>query len=135
MYPRPVTVTLAAAVQTLAGAAAAAGGLFTLYETLLGNVADTSVALPLVLLALVAAAVIGYAAWGLFRLRDWARTPVLLTQIFAVIIAYYMGTSGQYAAAAVFALVAAAGIASVLAPPTTAALFHSPRGENNGKEE
>ncbi|QBI52681.1 hypothetical protein [Streptomonospora litoralis] len=134
MSSRPVTVTLAAAVQALVTAALAVGGGYVLVETLLGRAADAGAALPLTVLALLAAGAAGYCAWGLLRLHEWARTPVLLTQIFVLVVAYYMATSGQYAAAAAMAAVAAVGLVLVLAPTTTAALFPD-GGRRGGRSE
>lgn len=129
---RPITILLAAGVEAVVALAVAAAGLYVLFNTLLGNAADISSALPLAALAFGTAGVTGYVAWGLFELRDWARTPVLLTQIFVLVIAYYMGTSEQYAIAAALAVVAVAGAASVLAPSTTATLFGNGTG-NRGR--
>ncbi|MFC3997254.1 hypothetical protein ACFOVU_15080 [Nocardiopsis sediminis] len=123
MSSRPFTITAAAAVEALVAAAAGAGGLYVLIGTLLGRAGDAESAIPLAVLALGAAAAIGYAAWGLFRLRDWARSPVVVTQLFVLVIAYYMATSGQYAICAALVALAAAGLAAVLAPATTAVLF------------
>ncbi|MFC4560404.1 hypothetical protein ACFO4E_00895 [Nocardiopsis mangrovi] len=123
MSSRPFTITAAAAVEALVAAAAGAGGVYVLIGTLLGQADDAESAVPLAVLALGAAAAIGYAAWGLFRLRDWARSPVVVTQLFVLVIAYYMATSGQYAACAALVALAAAGLAAVLAPATTAVLF------------
>lgn len=123
MSARPLTITLAAAVQALVAAAVAAAGCYALVGTLLGRAADAGSAVPLAVFALLAAAAAGYCAWGLFRLHDWARTPVVLTHIFVLVVAYYMSTSGQYAVSAVMVAAAAAGLALVLAPSTTATLF------------
>ncbi len=120
---RPATIALAAVVEALIGLIIAAGGIYVLLGTVLGRAADAASAIPLAVLALGAAATIGYVAWGLFRMRDWARTPVVLTQIFVLIIAYYMWTSEQYAISAGLAALAIGGLALVLAPPTTATLF------------
>ncbi|MBB4929947.1 putative MFS family arabinose efflux permease [Lipingzhangella halophila] len=123
MSTRPITIVLAAAVEAVVALALVAGGLYVLSNTLLGNAADASAAIPLAVLAFGAAGAAGYVAWGLFALREWARTPVLLTQIFVLVIAYYMGTSEQYAIAAALAVAAVAGAACVLAPSTSATLF------------
>lgn len=131
MSSRPITLTLAAAVEALAGLIVGAEGIYVLINTLLGRADDMTSALPLAALALGVAAGIGYIAWGLFRLRDWARTPVVLTQIFILIIAYYLGTSAQYALSAGLAAIAVAGLALTLAPATTAALFPH---EQNGAD-
>jgi hypothetical protein len=120
---RPVTLTLAAAVEALIALVVAAEGVYVLAGTLLGRAADAGSALPLAVLALGAAAALGYVAWGLWHLHNWARTPVVVTQLFVLVIAYYMGTSGQYPLCAALVAVAAAGLGTVLAPASTAALF------------
>ncbi|CAM4134120.1 hypothetical protein GCM10009799_50250 [Nocardiopsis rhodophaea] len=123
MSSRPITITLAAALQALIGLAVAIEGCYVLVGTLLGRAFDATQALPLAVFALLAAAALGYVAWGLYRLNDWARTPVVVTQIFVLVIAYYMWTSQQYAISAALAVVAVAALALVLSPPTTATLF------------
>ncbi|GAB3457264.1 hypothetical protein GCM10027570_39670 [Streptomonospora sediminis] len=133
MSSRPITITLAAAIQALVAAAAAIGGGYVLVSTLLGRAADAGSAIPLTVLALLGAAAAGYCAWGLLQLHNWARSPVVLTQGLVLVVAYYMVTSGQYAIAAVMAAVAAAGLALVLAPATTATLY--PDGGSRGGDD
>lgn len=123
MSRRPITITSAAVLEALLGLVLAAEGLYILVNTVLGRATDLTFAIPLTVFAFGGAAVLCYVAWGLYGVHDWARTPVVLTQIFALVIAYYLWTSGQYALSAGVAVVAVAALALVLAPPTTAALF------------
>ncbi|GAA3751191.1 uncharacterized membrane protein HdeD (DUF308 family) [Spinactinospora alkalitolerans] len=136
MSRRPLTITLAAALEALLGLALAAGGLFILFSALFGRTADADFPLPLAILGLGAAAALGYVAWGLYTLHDWARTPVVLTQVFALVVAYYMWTSQQYALSIGLGAIALAALALTLAPPTTATLFpdetgSAPRSKGN----
>ncbi|ASU82762.1 hypothetical protein CDO52_08165 [Nocardiopsis gilva YIM 90087] len=133
MSSRPITITLAAVLQALIALVVAAEGCYVLVNTLLGRAFDAAQALPLAVFALVAAAALGYVSWGLYRLNDWARTPVVVTQIFVLVVAYYMWTSEQYAISAALAAVAVAALALVLSPPTTATLFPDNESWQNNK--
>ncbi|MEV2277595.1 hypothetical protein AB0I72_18610 [Nocardiopsis sp. NPDC049922] len=123
MSTRPVTIVVAAALEALIGLAAAVGGLYSLVTAVTGQAASVTSAIPLAVLGLGAGAVMVFVARGLWRLRDWARTPVVVTQLFLAVVAYYMFTSDQYAIGGVLVAVALCAAGAVLAPPTTAALF------------
>jgi hypothetical protein len=126
---RPVTIVIAAALEALIGLAAAASGVYSLFTAITGRASDLTSAIPLTALGLGAGALLVFVARGLWQLRDWARTPVFVTQLFLAVVAYYMFTSEQYAFAAVLAAVAVCASAAVLSPPTTAALFPDERGK------
>ncbi|MFE3459816.1 hypothetical protein ACFXKD_19915 [Nocardiopsis aegyptia] len=123
MSSRPVTIVIAAALEALIGLAAGAGGLYSFVTAVSGDAADVTSAIPLAVLGLGVGALLVYVARALWQMRDWARTPVFVTQIFLAVVAYYMFTSEQYVLGAVLAVVAVAASAAVLSPPTTAALF------------
>ncbi|RCV50611.1 hypothetical protein [Marinitenerispora sediminis] len=123
MARRPLTLILAAGLEALLCLAVAAEGVFVLASTLLGRASDVEFALPLAVFALGAAAALGYVAWGLYALHSWARTPVVLTQIFAIVVAASLWSSGQQVWGAALGAVAVAALGLVLAPPTTAVLF------------
>ncbi|MCK9870555.1 hypothetical protein AB0M72_01080 [Nocardiopsis dassonvillei] len=129
MSSRPVTIVIAAALEALIGLAAAVSGVYSLFTAITGQASDLTSAIPLTALGLGAGALLVFVARGLWRLRDWARTPVFVTQLFLAVVAYYMFTSEQYAFAAVLAVVAVCASAAVLSPPTTAALFPEERGK------
>ncbi|GAB2493834.1 hypothetical protein [Nocardiopsis aegyptia] len=123
MSSRPVTIVIAAALEALIGLAAGVGGLYSFVTAVSGDAADVTSAIPLAVLGLGVGALLVHVARALWQMRDWARTPVFVTQIFLAVVAYYMFTSEQYVLGAVLAVVAVAASAAVLSPPTTAALF------------
>ncbi|MEE2038745.1 hypothetical protein Q8791_16090 [Nocardiopsis sp. CT-R113] len=128
MSSRPVTVVVAAALEALIGLAAAAGGLYSLATAVTGRAGDLTNAIPLAALGLGVGALLVFVARGLWQLREWARTPVFVTQLFLAVVSYYMFTSEQYALGAVLLGVAVCASAAVLSPPTTAVLFPEDRG-------
>lgn len=128
MSSRPVTIVVAAALEALIGLAAAVGGLYSFFTAVTGRAADITNAIPLAALGLGVGALLVFVARGLWQLRDWARTPVFLTQLFLAVVSYYMFTSEQYVLGAVLLGVAVCASAAVLSPPTTAALFPDGQG-------
>ena len=107
-------VVLAATV--LAGLDTAAGRSYQLAS----GVALTAIGvLTVVLLAAVAA--------GLARARRWSRTPALLTQLFVGIIAIYLIQGGRYEWGVPALVLAVAGFAVLLLPPSLRALAGGPQ--------
>ncbi len=131
MSRRPITLVLAAACEALLGLLLLVLGGYVLVNTLLGYATDISFALPLAVFAFGGGAVLCYVSWGLFNLRDWARTPVVLTQIFALVVAYYLWTSEQPRMSLGLGAFALLTLALVLAPPTTATLFPAEGGSRS----
>src|SRR6516225_3999740 len=76
--------------------------------------AESAVVLVATALALV--------AMGLARARRWSRTPALLTQLFFGIVGIYLLQSRRLDWGVVSVVLAAAGFAAVLAPPSLRAL-------------
>ncbi len=128
---RPLNVVIAAALQALIGLVIAYEGGRVLVEMAQGR-GSASFSVPLAILAFGAAAAVCYVAWGLFTLQSWSRGPVVLTQIFMLIIAYSMYTSGQMAVSVGMAATAVAVLALVLSGPVTAVLF--PGGRLPGED-
>ncbi|MEY9213663.1 hypothetical protein NI17_023585 [Thermobifida halotolerans] len=133
MSRRPITLVLAAGGEALLGLLVLVLGGYVLVNTLLGNATDATFAIPLAVFAFGGGAVLCYVAWGLFNLRDWARTPVVLTQIFGLVIAYYLWTSEQPRLSLALGAFAVLTLALVLAPPTTATLFPAGGAARRGK--
>lgn len=124
MSSRPVTIVIAAALEALIGLVAAVAGIYSLYTAITGQATDpVSSAIPLTVIGVGVGALLVFVAHGLWQLRDWARTPVVVTQLFMAVVAYYMFTGGQYVIGSVMIGTAVVAAAAVLAPPTTAALF------------
>lgn len=130
MSSRPLTLIGAAALQSVLGAVIAALGAGVLLSTLGGDEGDLASGVAAAAFAVGVGALLCYLAWGLFRLNEWARTPVVLTQIFALLSAGYLYQAGQGPAAGGLAVLAGAALALVLAPATTAALFPDESGRS-----
>ncbi|WP_310913607.1 hypothetical protein [Lipingzhangella rawalii] len=134
MFRRPLTLVFAAAVEALYGVALAGAGLFWLVLTTLGHAEDLMAAFGVALFAVGTGVVLCLAAWGLFTRRNWARTPVVLTQLFALGIAWYQLTAEPYTLGAALGLLSAVTLGCVLAPATTTALFPEEHGGSTAEE-
>ncbi|WP_017539928.1 MULTISPECIES: hypothetical protein [Nocardiopsis] len=134
MYNRPVTLLLAAALQAVVALLVVFESGTLVLRTVAGEVADPSFAYPLAVFGLVVAGVLGFVAWGLVMLRPWARTPVVLTQIFMLIVAYSMYEADRMSVSVGMVAVAVAAIGLVLAPATTAVLFPGENTDGHGAQ-
>jgi hypothetical protein len=119
---RPITLSAAAAIEAVEGAAVLAVGLFVGIEAIIGSPNDLASAVVLALMAVAAGIGIIAVGRGLWQTRRWARAPALLTQIFAVIAAISMIQSKRQAVGVVLIALALAGAATLLSPPSTRAL-------------
>jgi predicted alternative tryptophan synthase beta-subunit len=119
---RPITLSAAAAVEALEGIALVAVGLYVGVEAVAGSPNDLTSAVVLALMAIAAGVGIVAVGRGLWQTRRWGRAPALLTQIFAVIAAISMIQSRRQAIGAVLIVLAVAGAAALLSPPSTRAL-------------
>jgi hypothetical protein len=68
------------------------------------------------------AAALAFVAAGLARARRWSRTPALLTQLFFGIVGIYLLQSRRLDWGVLSVVLAAAGFAALLAPPSLRAL-------------
>lgn len=129
---RPFTLVLAATIEVLYGLALAGAGIFWLVMTTQGHSEDLLASLGTVVFALGAGVALCLAGWGLFALRTWARTPVVLTQLFGLGIAWYQLMAPPYAPGVILGLGSAVALATVLTPATTAALFPDEEADEPG---
>jgi hypothetical protein len=81
---------------------------------------DSGIAITVI--GIGAAAALAWVAIGLNRARFWSRTPALLTQLFTGVVAYYLVQSHRYEWGVPGLLLAAAGFATLLVPPSMRAL-------------
>jgi hypothetical protein len=63
-----------------------------------------------------------FCAWGLFRVRSWARGPVVATQLIGVLLSFSFWGGETTLAAVVILLVSVAVLVGVLHPASTRAL-------------
>jgi hypothetical protein len=120
---RPMTLSTAAAVEALEGAAVLAAGLYVGVEAIIGRPHDMASAVALALMAILAGVCVILVGRGLWQVRRWGRAPALLTQVFAVIAAVSMIQSRRHVVGAIIIAIAVAGAAALLSPPSTKALL------------
>jgi predicted alternative tryptophan synthase beta-subunit len=120
---RPATLSAAAGIEVLEGAAVFGIGLYVGVDAVAGRPHDMASAVALAFMAVLAGAGIVLVGRGLWQVRRWGRAPALLTQIFAVIAAVSMIQSGRHALGAILIVIAVAGAAALLSPPSTRALI------------
>ena len=89
MRPRPETLLVAAAVQAVEAAGVFVAAVLTAVDTASGRSYQQSSGIALTVLAFLAVVAVAFIAVGIFRARQWSRTPALLTQLF-------VGTTGVY---------------------------------------
>ncbi|MBF8194118.1 hypothetical protein ITP53_52310 [Nonomuraea sp. K274] len=124
MNPRPLTLLIAAAIVALEGLIALGLGLFVGVETLTGAPDDMMTAAAESAFGLLVAAGLLWVAWGgLFRMERWGRSPAVLAQIFMLPVAVTLIQSDQPQLGIPLIVVALAGLVTLLAPPTTHALY------------
>jgi hypothetical protein len=70
-------------------------------------------------------------AWGLNRLRTWARGPVLLAQLIFLGLAWNFRQGGTLPLAVAMAVPAAVVLVGMLLPSSVDALEHGPRDESS----
>ncbi|MCA0146354.1 hypothetical protein [Blastococcus sp. LR1] len=91
----PPSLRRAALAVAVEAAAFALGALVLLYLTLTGNADSIARALAEVVLASLAAAVLGAGALGLRRVAGWARGPVIAFQLCLALVGFTFAFSAQ----------------------------------------
>jgi uncharacterized membrane protein len=119
---RPLSVTLAAAVEAIQAAGVLAAAAYAGAAAGQGKSYQSSSGIALTVIAAGTAVVLALVALGLFRVRRWSRTPALLTQIFTGIVGIYLVQGHQYWLGGLAIALAVAGLALLLVPPSLRAL-------------
>ncbi|MFC4112584.1 hypothetical protein [Nonomuraea zeae] len=124
MNHRPLTLVLAAVVVALEGLVAFGLGAFVAVETLTGAPDAVTTALAEAAFGLLVGAGLLWVAWGgLYKMERWGRSPAVLAQIFLLPVAVTLIQSDQPQLGIPLIVVALAGLVTLLAPPTTHALY------------
>lgn len=113
---RPATVTGAAAVTALPGAALTVLGLIEVYEALFGHPLSRPMAATLAAIYLFFGLGVVWVARGLLGCHAWARTPSLMTQLLFGGMAYWMFQGGYDLAAVLSIAYGLSGIVLLFAP-------------------
>ena len=126
----PGTLLLATGVQAAEAAALAVAGVLTAVDTAAGHSSQASSGIGLTLLAFIVVAGLALIAAGLARVRPWSRTPAVMTQVLTGVIAVYLLQAHRFDWGVPALLLALAGLAGLLAPPSWRALNRpAPAGE------
>ncbi|MFI7642798.1 hypothetical protein [Nonomuraea sp. NPDC049400] len=124
MSSRPVTLVIAAAIVALEGLAAFGLGIYVAVETLVSTPDNLTTAIAESAFGVLIGAGLLWVAWGgLFRMERWGRSPGVLAQIFVLPVSVTLIQSGQPQLGIPLIVIAVAGLATLLAPPTTHALY------------
>lgn len=131
---RPITVQAAAALEGVEGVVAVGFGVYTGVETSIGAAVDPASAIAVTVLALAGGLGMLGCARGLLRADQWSRAPTVLTQLFALPVAWSLWQSDRPAIAIPLALIAVLALVAVLSPPSTAWLI-TDHDEDDGDGE
>jgi hypothetical protein len=122
---RPATLQLAAGVQAAEAAGLAVAGVLAAIDAAAGRSSQASSGIALTLFAFIVAAGLAGIAWGIARARPWSRTPAVMTQVLTGVIAIYLLQAHRFDWGIPALLLAAAGLAGLLAPASLRALDRS----------
>ena len=118
----PASLRIAAAVQAAESAVVLVATVLAAVDTAAGRSYHRSSGIALTVIGVAVAAALALVAMGLARARRWSRTPALLTQLFFGIVGIYLLQGRRLDWGVVSVVLAAAGFAAVLAPPSLRAL-------------
>jgi hypothetical protein len=118
----PGTLRAAAVVQAVESAVVLAAAVLAGVDTAAGRSYQTGSGIALTLIGVASAAALALVARGLVRARRWSRTPALLTQLFFGIVGIYLLQGHRLDWGVPLVVLAAAGFAALLAPPSLRAL-------------
>src|SRR6266566_3697515 len=118
----PATLRAAAVVQAAEAALVLAATVLAGIDTAAGRSYQTGSGIALTLIGAASAAGLALVAVGLARARRWSRTPALLTQLFLGIVGIYLLQGNRLDWGVLSVVLAAAGFAALLSPPSLRAL-------------
>jgi hypothetical protein len=118
----PASLRIAAVVQAAESAVVLVASVLAAVDAVAGRSYHQNSGIALTVIGVAAAAALAYVAVGLGRARRWSRTPALLTQLFFGIVGIYLLQSRRLDWGVVSVVLAVAGFAAVLAPPSLRAL-------------
>src|SRR5215475_962021 len=133
----PGTLRSAAVVQAVESAVVLAGAVLAGVDTAAGRSYQTGSGIALTAIGVASAAALALVARGLARARRWSRTPALLTQLFFGIVGIYLLQGHRLDWGVPVVVLAVAGLAALLAPPSLRALTGEGRTppEQAGREQ
>ncbi|MFI5064916.1 MAG: hypothetical protein ACHP9Z_13200 [Streptosporangiales bacterium] len=122
MGERPPSLLGAAGVQAAEAVVVLAASVLAGVDAAGGKSYQQGSGIALTLIGLATAAALAWVAAGLARGRRWSRTPAMLTQLFVGIVGIYLVQGDRYDWGVPCLVLAVAGFAALLAPPSLRAL-------------
>jgi hypothetical protein len=122
---QPGLLRLAAAVHVVEAAEMIAATAFSAAATIGGKAYETSSGIALTILAFIAAVSLAVIAVGIAKAQPWSRMPAVICQLFVVIGGVMLLQGHRYVWGVPALILAAAGLAGLLAPPSIKALNRS----------
>ncbi len=122
---RPPLLVLAAVVTALEAAGLCVSGVFSAVDTAAGRSYHTASGIAFTVLEFIVVAGVTWIAFGIARMRPWSRTPAVLTQVITGIVAIYLLQAQRLYWGIPAMVLALAGLAGLLAPPSLRALTRS----------
>jgi hypothetical protein len=126
MPPRPPALLLATAALGGEAAMLLVAAVISAVDTAAGRSYQRSSGIALTIIAFGAVIVVALIAVGVYRVRRWSRTPALLTQLFVGTTGVYLLEGHRLDWGVPALLVALAGFAGLLVPPSWRALATGP---------
>jgi len=118
----PATLRAAAVVQAAEAALVLAATVLAGVDAAAGRSYQTGSGIALTVIGAASVAALAAVAAGLARARRWSRTPALLTQLFVGIVGIYLLQANRLDWGVLSVVLAVAGFAALLAPPSLRAL-------------
>ncbi len=112
----------AAIIEALEAVGLLVAAIFAGIETASGNAYQTASGVAITLIAVGTAVVVALVARGLRGARRWSRTPAVLTQLFAGIVAVALLESGRLDWGIPTIVLAVVGLGALLAPASVRVL-------------
>jgi len=122
MGDSPATLRAAAVVQAAEAALVLAATVLAGIDTAAGRSYQTGSGIALTVIGAASAVALAAVAVGLARARRWSRTPALLTQLFVGIVGIYLLQANRLDWGVLSVVLAVAGFAALLSPPSLRAL-------------
>src|SRR5215469_5784329 len=122
----PASLRIAAVVLAAESAMVLAATVLAAVDTAAGRSYQQSSGIALAVIGVAVAAALALIAAGLARARRWSRTPALLTQLFFGIVGIYLLQGHRLDWGVASVVLAVAGFAALLAPPSLRTLAVRP---------
>jgi hypothetical protein len=118
----PPSLSLAAAVVALEAVGLCVAVVANIIDDVAGRTSTASNAMGFIVLEVIFAIGIAVIAVGIVRVRPWTRTPAVMIQVITGVIAIWLLQADKYGWGIPALLLAIAGLAALLAPPSLRAL-------------